>query len=397
MDALVSALLIISAALVSLPVITFFVEVGAAIAFPKPGEESDMKLALRPRAAVLIPAHNESANLVPTLEDIKRQLRAGDRLLLVADNCTDDTAAIAAAANVEVVERHDSTKIGKAYALEFGLRHLSKEPPEIVVMIDADCRLAESAIDRLTHACASTQQPIQALYMMAAPSGSNLNYQVAEFAWRVKNWVRPLGLSALNLPCQLMGSGMAFPWDVIRSADLSGGWIVEDLKLGLDLALAGHPAKFLPSARVDSTFAPSAKGAEIQRSRWEQGHIAMILSTAPRLVWTGLSRGNFGLLALALDLAVPPLALLGLLAIGMFAISTLAALLDITYIALLISAVTLIGFTLPIILAWFEYGRKVLPFSAILSIPVYIMGKMRLYITILSGKSVSTWIRTDRR
>ena len=54
---------------------------------------------------------------------------------------------------------------------------------------------------------------MQILDLMTAPEDSPINYRVAEFAWRVNNWVRPLGLAALGLPCQLMGTGMAFPWD----------------------------------------------------------------------------------------------------------------------------------------------------------------------------------------
>ena len=100
---------------------------------------------------------------------------------------------------------------------------------------------------------------------MTAPDQSTINYQMAEFAWRVKNWVRPLGLSALGLPCQLMGTGMAFPWAVIRSAKLASGQIVEDLNLGLDLAMAGSPPIFCPSAQVTSRFPISAAAAERQR------------------------------------------------------------------------------------------------------------------------------------
>ncbi len=129
-------------------------------------------------------------------------------------------------------------------------------------MVDADCRLAEGAIDRLAAACAMTGRPVQALYLMTVPYELKINQQVAGFAWRVKNWVRPLGLAALGLPCQLMGTGMAFPWHVIRATDLATGAIVEDLKLGLDLAAAGHPPLFCPSARVTRQFAISAQGAD---------------------------------------------------------------------------------------------------------------------------------------
>ena len=102
---------------------------------PHNGNES------RSRLAVLVPAHDEGAVLLQTIADIQMQLRPGDRLLVVADNCADDTAGIARAAGAEVVERHDPDKRGKGYALDFGIRHLALDPPEVVIIIDADCRL----------------------------------------------------------------------------------------------------------------------------------------------------------------------------------------------------------------------------------------------------------------
>ena len=151
METVVSVLLVISAALVAVPVTIFFVEVIAAIilqrrqATPRIGANYD----LSQRVAVLVPAHNESTGLLPTLAAIKQQLRAADSMLVVADNCTDDTAAVASAGGAEVVERHDPDRRGKGYALDFGLQHLSSAPPEIVIMIDADCGLAVYAINEL--------------------------------------------------------------------------------------------------------------------------------------------------------------------------------------------------------------------------------------------------------
>ena len=55
---------------------------------------------------------------------------ANDRLLVIADNCEDDTAIVAATAGAEVIERHDLARRGKGYALESGLRHLGSAAPE---------------------------------------------------------------------------------------------------------------------------------------------------------------------------------------------------------------------------------------------------------------------------
>ena len=337
-----------------------------------------------------------SGAILPTLGDIRPQLTPGDRLVVVADNCDDDTAAVAIASGAEVVERHDLERIGKGYALDFGLRHIEKDPPDIVVMVDADCRLAQGAVDHLASACALMERPVQALYVMTAPEGAVVSQQVAEFAWRVKNWLRPLGLAALGQPCQLMGTGMAFPWNVIHSVDLAGGSIVEDLKLGLDLTLAGHAPLFCPSAVVSSRFAGSAQGAKIQRQRWEQGHIGLIMRRVPQSIWTALTKRNAGLFALALDLMVPPLSLLSMLVIAMLMIAGVAALFGLASTALIVSFANFLAFFFAVSIAWARFGRDVLPPGAILSIPSYVLGKLGMYRQALFGRMTERWIRTDR-
>jgi cellulose synthase/poly-beta-1,6-N-acetylglucosamine synthase-like glycosyltransferase len=393
---LFSTTLAILAGLLAFPVVLFCLEVLAAMTVPT------QKLTLcggsepRCRVAVLVPAHDESAGLGDTLDDIKEQLQPGDRLLVVADNCTDDTAAIARAANVDVTERHDLARNGKGYALEWGLRHLKADPPGVVIIIDADCRLTKNTLNSLARACTTTNRPAQALNLMSEPDESKIDYRVAVFAFRVKNWVRPLGLRAFKLPCQLMGTGMAFPWGIISSADLATGAAVEDIKLGLEMARAGHPPLFCPSAGVHSQFPSSIKGAKSQRKRWEHGHVGMIAMNIPRLVYEGLTQGNFRLLALALDTAIPPLTLLGMLVSLMLAASGLGVLLGLSHIALIVSAASLSAYMVAVLLCWLKFGRDILPLSSISSVVYYIVGKLPLYREILSRRGTVQWTRTDR-
>ena len=67
-----------------------------------------MPLGLRPRIAVLIPAHDEQLVIGTTLASVTRQLAAGDRLVVVADNCSDRTAEVARQCRAEVTERTDA-------------------------------------------------------------------------------------------------------------------------------------------------------------------------------------------------------------------------------------------------------------------------------------------------
>lgn len=387
--------LVLLTGLLAIPVTVFAVEIVAAILLPSNNRAPEAER-VRRRVAVLVPAHNESTGLQPTIADIKPQLRSGDRLLVVADNCSDDTAAVAVAAGADVIERNDLSRIGKGYALDWGIRYLSADAPGIVVVIDADCRVAANSIDRLARVCALTGRPVQGLDLMTAPDKSPINYQVAEFAWRLKNWVRPLGLNALRLPCQLLGTGMAFPWSLISSVNLASSEIVEDLKLGLDLALAGSPPIFCPETVVTSQFPLSSAAAATQRQRWEQGHIRMILKAAPRLIWLALVRRNLPLLTLVLDLVVPPVILLGLLTIATVAITGTAFLVGFSPTALIISTCSLAALLVAVFLSWLRYGRDVLPPTAFLAVVHFILAKFSLYRRMISRSAPLHWTKTDR-
>jgi cellulose synthase/poly-beta-1,6-N-acetylglucosamine synthase-like glycosyltransferase len=382
-------------ALLAISVLVFLVEVTASVAF-RSSPKHNSGSALR-RLAVLVPAHNEEAGLFSTLESIKLELAPGDRLLIVADNCTDNTASIARSSGAEVIERRDLSNIGKGFALDYGLRHLAGVPPDTVIMIDADCKLAPGTLDALVSTCTITKRPVQAQYLMTAPLTSDVKHKVAEFAWCVKNKVRPLGLLVLGLPCQLNGSGMAFPWGVIQAANLASSAIVEDLKLGLDLALVGYPPVFCPGAEVSSKFASSAKGAEDQRRRWEHGHINMIILAALPLMAAGIQRRDKNLIALGFDLAVPPLVLLAILIISAFLSSAVLVFAGGSALPLIMSLANLSAFSFAVLVAWWHFGREIIPFRSILLIPAYVLSKASLYKQfLLSRNRAQRWIRTER-
>jgi len=114
-----------------------------------------------PPLAVLMPAHDEAAVIAQTVAVVRQQLRPQDRLLVVADNCTDTTAEVARAAGAEVVERTDHALRGKGYALAHGLACLAQRPPQVVLVVDADCRVAPGALQRLGAQAWRLQRPVQ--------------------------------------------------------------------------------------------------------------------------------------------------------------------------------------------------------------------------------------------
>lgn len=328
--------------------------------------------------AVLVPAHDEEAGIGEIVARLRSQLAAGDRLLVVADNCSDATAAIARRAGAEVAVRHDLARRGKSYALDYGIRMLAQDPREVVIIVDADCLADDGALDTLARRVQQSGRPVQALYMMYAPTRERLKSRIGEFAWLIKNLVRPLGYHRAGLPCQLMGTGMAFPWGLISKAPIASGHLVEDMKLGLDLAAAGVPPLFCPEARVWSSF-PASSGEGTQRARWEHGHLGMICSEAPRAAIAALRARNLPLLALAADMAVPPLALLALLIGAAFMLSAGAWLAAGAMLAFQCAAALLVLFLVPVVVAWWRYGRQVIsPWDLVLA-AWYALAKIPLY------------------
>jgi cellulose synthase/poly-beta-1,6-N-acetylglucosamine synthase-like glycosyltransferase len=349
------------------------------------------------RTTVLIPAHNEGVGILPTIRDVQAQLGPNDSILVVADNCTDDTAKIVEAAGVEVIVRADPARRGKGYALEFGVRHLGLSSPDIVVILDADCRLGESALQHLSNSAIATGRPVQSLYLMLAPENAPSGTGMNLFAWRVKNWIRPLGLALFGLPTQLFGSGMAFPLGVLSDRDLGNSRLAEDCALGIALASGGYSPLFVSAATVHSHFPVSQTGSERQRQRWEKGHLDNIVDLVPGALAKSLRDLNLGLAALAIDMAVPPLSLLVLVTALCEIIGGVAVVLGAPLAFFAIPSLSTLLVVLGTVLAWTAVGRDVLPLRELLRLPLHTIRKLDFYHGIASGKASSAWIRTDRK
>jgi cellulose synthase/poly-beta-1,6-N-acetylglucosamine synthase-like glycosyltransferase len=349
----------------------------------------------RPRTVVLIPAHNEESNIARTLEALNSQLGPEDRILVVADNCQDETARIAESLGATVLRRFNEQFRGKGYALDHGIRHLLANPPEVVVMIDADCEMHPESLKHLSTCAHEQQRPQQATYLMLPPEDSALQMKVAAFAWLVKNQIRPAGVTALGGVNLLTGSGMAFPWRQIVEAPLASSNLVEDMQLGIDLAVRGAPPNYCAHALVTSQFPNNADGQKSQRLRWEQGHFSTLRSQVPRLLRQGVRQARPTLWALALDLAVPPLTSLIFLNMAVLLMSAMIALGVGSFGALKISTSSLMLITSAVIMVWYLRGRHLLSVAELASIPSYMTGKWRVYLTILRGADTG-WIRTKR-
>jgi cellulose synthase/poly-beta-1,6-N-acetylglucosamine synthase-like glycosyltransferase len=345
---------------------------------------------------VLVPAHNESSGITPTLTGLKSQLSPGDRLVVVADNCSDDTAAVAAQSGASVIQRQDAERRGKGYALAFGLEHLAQDPPDVVIIVDADCLVSPGSLARLANMARELDRPIQADYVLEPPSRPQGLAVVSALAFLVKNRVRPRGLLALGMPCLLTGTGMAFPWQVIRKAPPTDDNLVEDMVMGLSLAQLGYAPMLCADARVSSVLPDRTQAARSQRKRWEHGHLATLRQFAPKLFGQGLKQGRADLIALALDLLVPPLSLLVALLIAALGFTGVCVWLGASVVPLAICAANLFALGTGVLLAWFAHGRSLVRARDLGAIPLYVLWKIPLYFSFFTKGRHASWDRTER-
>jgi cellulose synthase/poly-beta-1,6-N-acetylglucosamine synthase-like glycosyltransferase len=393
MLALVDVILFLIGLVLSLPALTLFAQVLASL---RKSREIEVSKGDRLPVAVLVPAHNEELSLAKTLSSIIPQLKAADRLVVIADNCSDRTADIARQAGAQVTIRTEPSLRGKGYALEHGLEFLEQtQPPDVVVFVDADCQLENDCIDLLARRCSQSMRPVQAAYLMNPPRPPQKMASMVAFAWKVKDFVRPLGWHRLGLPCQLAGSGMAFPWQVVRSTNLGTSHLAEDLKQGLDLALIGKFPLFCPDAVVTSDVITGGKVSRAQRARWEHGSLETALHYFPRLLIRFSKTWSFSLVAMAMDLAVPPLALLALL-LGCYTFSTFAFLIfgGGTKPIIVACSVCML-FSATIFLAWYRHGREFLPLRWLIFAPIYALVKIPLYVRFFFDRQ-REWVKGRR-
>jgi cellulose synthase/poly-beta-1,6-N-acetylglucosamine synthase-like glycosyltransferase len=267
--------------------------------------------------------------------------------------------------------------------------------PDVVVFLDADCRVMIDTVQLLAAAAMDSGRPVQGLNLCDPdPRGSVLQL-ISGLAFRFKNLVRTLGLVRLAGICHLTGTGMALPWSLAAQAKLADGNVVEDMQLGINLAFAGKPAMYLPEARVDSPLPQQRAAARTQRTRWEHGHLKTLLTEVPRLLLLALQHRRLDLAWLALDLAVPPLALL-VVGLAFFAsTAVIAFLLGASVLPLIIGLSAWAALSLAVVAGWAVHCRRQVPLPALLAAPLYIAAKLPIYVAFLFKRQVQ-WVRTQR-
>lgn len=339
---------------------------------------------------VLIPAHDEEKALPGTLRSLAALTYPSDllRVVVIADNCADRTAAVARAHGAEVLERTGDPR-GKGAALAWGLAQIPS--CDAVLFLDADCTASPNLLAAFERRLRRGARAVQADYVVANPAESwSAALRFAAFA--LINTVRPAGKHALGLSSGILGTGFAVSRDVLEQHGWQAFSLTEDTEFHLQLLHAGIGVEFVAEAWVSSAMPTSLSASRAQNERWESGKLEMVRRRAPRLVAAGVRRRDVRLLHAALEGLVPPQSALA--ASGLLLAITGAVLRSRRIAALAVTA--LAGQIAHVLCGLWLVRAPVSVYRALAFAPALIAWKLTLYLRLLLGRTPKRWERTTR-
>lgn len=263
----------------------------------------------RLRFDVIVPAHNEAAAIEGVVANLRKLDWPADgfRVLVVADNCTDSTAALARSAGAEVLERHDTQRRGKGYALDFAFRASQAHGwAYAVVVVDADTEVSANLLEALAARIENGAKAVQAHYGVLN-SQASWRTRLMTIAMASFHRVRSRARERLQLSCGIRGNGWSITHGLLHQVPYRAFSLTEDIEYGIDLGLAGYRVHYADEAHVAAMMVPDEQAARTQRQRWEDGRLQLIRSKTLPLLRAAMGPGGGVCLDLALDLLVLPL------------------------------------------------------------------------------------------
>jgi 1,2-diacylglycerol 3-beta-glucosyltransferase len=355
------------------------------------------KVPTLPVFRIVVPAHNESSQIAATVQSLLAvdYPKAQFEVVVVADNCTDDTAALARKAGAQVMERQHATLKGKGYALEFAFDQiLAAGEATALVVVDADTVVSPNLLQAYAARLAQGAQAVQAEYGVRNPDAS-WRTRLMAVALAMFHRLRSLARERLGVSAGLRGNGMCFSSALLHKFPHKAFGLVEDVEYGIALGLGGVRVAYADEAKVLGEMVSSAAASESQRQRWEGGRKLLVRQKLPLLMGQALRQRNLMLFDLALDLATPPLSYVG---VGVGLGVTLEAILALCgaawHVGTTLWAVALVGLVLYVVRGIQLSGLGFKAVTALAWAPFYIVWKVLL--ALKPGKKNQDWVRTQR-
>jgi cellulose synthase/poly-beta-1,6-N-acetylglucosamine synthase-like glycosyltransferase len=242
------------------------------------------------------------------------------RAIVVADNCWDDTAGIARAAGVDVIERRNHANVGKGHALAHGLA-AAGDDYDAVLFMDADCTLEPHTLRSLDARLCAGDRAIQAYYTMSSPGGS-ATVPLRELALTLVHRLRPRAKERVGASAGVKGSGMCFSRETVDRVGWAAHGLAEDVEQHNALLRAGIRVAFADDVTVTGHAPATLSASAQQHRRWEAGRASAARRDALPLLARGIRTRSVPMIDAAIEMLVPPISLVA----AMLVVSVAAAL-----------------------------------------------------------------------
>ncbi len=259
------------------------------------------------RFLVLIPAHNEEGGIEGTLRSLEALNYPGDcyEIVVVADRCTDGTAAMVRRHRARCLERNEGVA-GKGATLAWGLEESKRAgiAYEAVVIIDADTLADRDLLQAFDSALQQGHAVQQGYNYISNPWASPFTRIIA-VTGVLRNARYYAGKNVLGLQGMLTGTGMCLSASVLSRHGWSAFSVGEDWEFSVDLLLAGEDIYFNPQAKTLARESQNLQQASRQRLRWASGRYAVMGNKAWILIVEGFRRRRLSLIDAAVTLLAP--------------------------------------------------------------------------------------------
>lgn len=343
---------------------------------------------------VIVPAHDEAAGIGKTISSLQQigWPCARYRIVVVADNCIDATAAVARKAGATVLERQDLTRRGKGYALAHAFAwSRSAAIADAVVVVDADSVVSANLLESFATRIAAGAVALQAHYGVLNAMDS-WRTRLMAIALGAIHKVRSRARERLGLSCGIRGNGWCVTHALLDQLPYRSFSLTEDVEFGIGLGLAGHRVAYCDESHVNGEMVTTAQAAQSQRQRWEGGRMGLIREKLPALLHAAVARRSLVCLDLALDLLVLPLSYVVVNVVGIIAIGALSR--DQFRSALLaVGLIDLLALAAYVGRGWMLSGIGLLGFWDLLRVPGFLFWKL---VVIRFQPKSDSWIRTKR-
>ena len=259
------------------------------------------------RFLVLIPAHNEEVGIASTLESLRNLNYASERyrVLVIADRCTDGTAAVARSRNAQCFERYDGQP-GKGAALAWGIQEARNAQIafDAVVIVDADTLADRDLLSAFNVEFQAGRQVQQGYNYISNPWASPFT-RIMAVTGVLRNGRYYAGKTAIGLQGMLTGTGMCLGAGILERHGWTAFSVGEDWELSVGLLLGGEKIYFNPLAKTFAKESQNFKQASQQRLRWASGRYAVMGSKVWALIRQGIQTPSFSLIDSAVTLVAP--------------------------------------------------------------------------------------------